>query len=46
MKKMYFLNYVQLLPWFFIGNGDRDEVSLEDIEIEDDTDALNELLNS
>lgn len=30
----------------FIGNNGRDEVSLEDIEIEDDTDALNELLNS
>ncbi|KAL5242947.1 hypothetical protein ACI65C_010357 [Semiaphis heraclei] len=27
-------------------NGGRDEVSLEDIEIEDDTDALDELLNS
>lgn len=27
-------------------NGGRDEVSLEDIEIEDNTDALNELLNS
>ncbi|XP_050421135.1 dysbindin protein homolog [Adelges cooleyi] len=27
-------------------NGGRDDVSLEDIEIEDDTDALNELLNS
>jgi len=26
--------------------GERDEVSLDDIEIEDDTDALNELLNS
>jgi len=30
----------------YIGNGGRDEVSLEDIEIEDDTDALDELLNS
>lgn len=27
-------------------NGGRDEISLEDIEIEDDTDALDELLNS
>lgn len=31
---------------YFIGNSGRDEVSLEDIEIEDDTDALDELLNS
>lgn len=30
----------------WLGNGGRDEVSLEDIEIEGDTDALNELLNS
>lgn len=34
------------LKWLFTGNCGRDEVSLEDIEIEDDTDALNELLNS
>lgn len=46
VHKKNVLRYGMIAIFCFVGNNGRDELSLEDIDIEDDTDALNELLNS